>query len=117
MTARDHLAAVLASELGTLRLAVSHERGVESHDPFRLDVVSLPVVERGAEARPLLDVELDRPARSYCLEPFANRLRSPGESELREQHVALVPGDRDEFARDVDLDAIETLGHRPEAIA
>jgi hypothetical protein len=77
------------------------ECGVETCDPVWLQAVASPVIERGAESRSLLGVELHMPARSD-LETLANRLRPLGKGELPEQDVAIAPRDLDDLARDVD---------------
>ena len=91
--------------LGGRRCA--RERGVQAGDAVGLQAVLAPVVERSAKSCSLLGVELDRTTRAYCLEAFADRLRPLGKGELLEQYVALVPGDHDDLARDVDSHPIE----------
>lgn len=106
----DERAALDGAELVKLRLAGplgAHEGGVQEGDPFRLQAVVAPGIERNAESRPLLSVELNGPARPDRLETLANRLRPLGEGELLEQYIALVPADHDDLARKVDVHAIE----------
>jgi hypothetical protein len=95
----------------------AHKRSVQTSDPLRLQAVLAPLVERSAESGSLFGVELDGLARSDRFEPFADRLRALGEGELLEEDVALVPGDLGDLSCDVDVHAIEALGHRREAIA
>ena len=92
------------------------ERRVETGDAFRLQAILAPL-ERGQQSRPLLGVELDGPARADRLEALANCLRSLNEGKFLEQNVALMPCDLDDHAGDVDVRAVEALGHRREAIA
>ena len=98
------------------RLSGEAERGVQTSDPLRLQAIAAPFVQGGPQSRLLLGVELDRPARPG-LETLANRLRPLGEGELLEQDVAFAPRDLHDLARDVDVYAVEVLGHRSEAIA
>jgi hypothetical protein len=88
---------------------------VEAGDPLRLQAIAAPFVQGGSQSRPLLGVEFDRPTRADRLETHANRFRPLGEGELLEQDVALAPGDLDYLAGDVDVHAVEALGHRRES--
>jgi hypothetical protein len=83
---------------------------VKAGDPFRLQAILAPVVQSGSEPSLLLGVEFHGSARARRLEAFADRLHPLGEGEFSKQDVALVPGDHDDLARDVDLNAIESAG-------
>jgi hypothetical protein len=55
----------------------------------------------------LLVVELNRPARADRFELLDDRFALSDGAELSEQHVPLIPGDRDDVPCDVDVDAVE----------
>src|SRR5206468_11802242 len=60
------------------------------------------------QARPLLVVEMDGPARPDRVELLNDRV-APGDGfELLEQCVPLVPADLDDFPRYVDLHSVES---------
>jgi hypothetical protein len=90
------------------------ERDQQAAKPVREHADS-PEFQRDAQARPLLVVEMDGPARSDRLEPLNDRFALGDGFELLEQNVSLVPGDLDDLSRDIDSHAIESVRHTMES--
>ena len=88
----------------------SHKGDEQTREPIG-DHGDAPQLERHAQTRPLLVVELDRPARSDRLERLDDRGAACIASELLEQRVSFVPGDLDGLTGYVDSDAVEPAGH------
>src|SRR5439155_12247386 len=84
----------------------AHEGDEEPREPVR-EHADAPEFERDAETLPLLVVEFDGLAGADGFEAVDDRVHSAGQPELREQIVALVPRDLDDFALYVDLDSVE----------
>jgi hypothetical protein len=97
----------------------SHERDEQMHDPVsgRQLVGTVPHFQCHAQIRPLGVVEPDRFAHPDRLEPRDDRTRSGDASKLLDQPLALVPGDRDDFSRYVDVRTVEALRHGAESTA
>jgi hypothetical protein len=70
-----------------------------------------PQLQRYPQMRSLLVVEMNRPARSDCVELLNDRVATGDGFELLKQRVPLVPADLDDLARYVDLHPVEALGH------
>jgi hypothetical protein len=87
-----------------------HERDKQTCEPVRQDA-DAPELERYAQMRPLLVVEMNRPTRSDCAELLNDRVATGDGFELLKQHVPLVPTDLDDLFRYVDLHPVEALGH------
>ncbi len=84
----------------------SHECDKQTREPVRKHA-DAPELECDAQTRPLLVVELDRPARSYGFEVLDDRLAAVEDAEFSEKHVSLVPIDLDGLAGNVDSDSVE----------
>jgi hypothetical protein len=98
----------VAARIGT------HESDEQTREPVR-EHAHAPEFKRDAQARPLLVVEMDGPARSDRLEPLNDRFALGDGFELLEQNVSLVPGDLDDLSRDIDSHAIEPVRHTMES--
>jgi hypothetical protein len=85
----------------------SYEREQQLREPVWHDT-DAPELERHAQPRPLLVVEMDGAARSDGVELLNDRGATSDGFELLEQSVAIVPVDLDDFSCDVDLDSVES---------
>jgi hypothetical protein len=88
----------------------SHERHEQTRESVRQSG-DTPKLERYAQSRPLLVVELNGPARTDSFEPLNNVCAAGDGAQFSEQHVAFVPADLDELSHNLDLDSVEPLRH------
>lgn len=92
----------------------SCQYAVQSCDAIQLQAVAAPVIQRTSQIRTLVAVEYDQPARPGRFELHADLLGSGRESELVEQHIALVPGHLDDRASHVDSYSVERVAFHAE---